>query len=59
MPFLDFEPLPSMQPGVADFVLRVPSSAIRGDRMPVPGVTTFKTFPYAPRSRSNEAWTKD
>ena len=59
MPFLDFEPVPSEQTGVPDFVVRVPATQIRGDKMPIPGVTTFKTFPYAPRSRSNEAWTKD
>ena len=59
MSFLDFEPIPSAQPGVADFVVRVPSTSIRGDKMPVPGVTTYRDFPYAPRSRSAEAWTKD
>jgi len=59
MPFPEFEPIPSMQPGVADFVVRVPSTAIRGDKMPKPGVTTFKTFPYAPRARSSEAWTRN
>jgi hypothetical protein len=59
MPYQEFEPIPSMQPGVADFVVRVPSSAIRGDKMPVPGVTTYREFPYQVRSRSSEAWTKD
>lgn len=60
MPFLDFEPVPStVVTGVSDFVVRVPSSAVRGDRMPVPGVTKYRDFPYATRSRSTEAWTRD
>lgn len=57
--FLEFEPLPSEDPGNPDFVVRVPSSVIRGDRMPIPGVTTYATFPYATQSRQNEAWTRD
>lgn len=59
MPFLEFEPIPSEEPGVADFVVRVPSSVIRGDKMPVPGVTRYRDFPYAPRARSGETWTRD
>lgn len=59
MPFLEFEPIPSEEPGVPDFVVRVPASLIRGDRMPIPGVTTYRDFPYATKSRANENWTAD
>lgn len=60
MPFLDFEPVPStVVNGVSDFVVRVPSTVVRGDKMPVPGKTTYKQFPYQARSRSGESWTKD
>lgn len=57
--YLEFEPIPSEEPGVPDFIVRVPSSVIRGDKMPIPGVTTYGAFPYATKSRNNEAWTKD
>lgn len=57
--YVEFEPLPSEEPGVPDFVIRVPSHEIHGDRMPVPGVTTFSDFPFATRSRHNEAWTQN
>ncbi|WP_395741032.1 hypothetical protein [Prosthecobacter sp.] len=59
MAYLDFEPVPSGQAGVPDFIVRVPSTSIRGDKMPVPLVTKYKDFPYQVRSRSNESWTKD
>lgn len=60
MPYLDFEPVPSLvDPAGTDFVVRVPSTDIRGDKMPILGVTKFKDFPYNPRSRSRERWTKN
>lgn len=57
--YLEFEPLPSEEPGVPDFVVRIPSSKIHGDRMPVPGVTTYANFPFVTSTRRNEAWTQD
>ncbi len=57
--FLEFEPITSEDPGNPDFVVRVPSSLIRGDMMPTPGVTTYSQFPFATKSRHNEAWTRD
>lgn len=59
--FLTFEPLPSEEPGVPDFVIRVPSSIIKGDDMPTPGVTTYSTMPrwFTNHARNNEAWTKN
>lgn len=59
--FLTFEPLPSEEPGVPDFVVRIPTSRIRGGEMPIPGVTTYSTMPkwFTTQARNNESWTKD
>lgn len=59
MPFLPFEPIPSAEPGVPDFVVRVPSSLVKGGKALVPGETTYKQFPYVERTGSVNSWTRD
>lgn len=55
--YLEFEPIPSIEPGVPDFVVRVPSSLIRADKMPVLG-STYAAFQLPLSIRRNEGWTQ-
>lgn len=54
-----FEPMSSPEVGVFDFVVRIPKSAVKGGVRLVPGVTTYKTFPFAQRARCNEGWAQN
>jgi hypothetical protein len=59
MNYLPFEPIPGPAPGEVNFVVRVPNVVVSGPKMPVPGVTRYKDFPFTVRARNNEAWTQD
>lgn len=51
-----FESWSSLEPGVFDFVVRVPKANVKGGKKLVPGVTRYKDFPFPQRARSSEGW---
>ena len=53
---LHFEPWSSAEPGVFDFVVRVPKTNVKGGVKLIPGKTRYKDFPFPQRARCNEGW---